>query len=121
MPPGTRLVGNLSDDQVEGLVPCANDQVHGYPPSEWRMPGDMGNITIEGGVGTFSAILGQDKISLTDVRFIHTPWRAGIWAGGPPGAAGVGCASGRAFQEIRCAALPCDRGFQLGPRARFSE
>lgn len=117
MPPGTRLVGNLSDDQVEGLVPCANDQVHGYPPSEWRMPGDMGNITIEGGVGTFSAILGQDKISLTDVRFIHTPW-AGIWAGVPPGRRGWGAHPAGPSKRSGAPRTMRPR-FPTGPQSKF--
>jgi Cu/Zn superoxide dismutase len=39
---------------------CLKDQVHGYPPSEYRQPGDMGNITADaaGNVQT-TLIIGQ--------------------------------------------------------------
>jgi len=46
---------------------CINDQKHGWPPSEIRQPGDMGNITVTA-AGTVTQVLtiGQRKMSLTD-------------------------------------------------------
>jgi len=48
---------------------CADDQVHGLPPSQQRQPGDMGNIIVsaEGTVtGALPNCCGQQKMSLTD-------------------------------------------------------
>jgi hypothetical protein len=39
---------------------CKDDQIHGYPPSIQRQPGDMGNITVSAqGTVTEIKILGQ--------------------------------------------------------------
>ncbi|KAJ8611726.1 hypothetical protein CTAYLR_009195 [Chrysophaeum taylorii] len=44
---------------------CLDSLVHGYPPSRKRMNGELGNITIEGGVATYDYVVGQDKMSLS--------------------------------------------------------
>jgi Cu-Zn family superoxide dismutase len=46
---------------------CANDQQHGFPPSEVRHPGDMGNIQVIDSdyPAIYDEILGQQKMSLS--------------------------------------------------------
>jgi len=46
---------------------CTQDQTHGYPPSIYRQPGDMGNISVaDDGTCVTSFTLGQQKMSLSD-------------------------------------------------------
>ena len=58
-----------ADEDGEITGGCADDQVHGLPPSPQRQPGDMGNIIVEAD-GTVTGALpnccGQQKMSLTD-------------------------------------------------------
>jgi Cu/Zn superoxide dismutase len=46
-------------------TPC-HSQVHGFPPSERRQPGDMGNVTAGPGRLAEARTIGQGKMSLTD-------------------------------------------------------
>ena len=67
MPPEADEDCTIEDCKITGG--CADDQVHGLPPSLQRQPGDMGNIVVEAD-GTVTGALpnccGQQKMSLTD-------------------------------------------------------
>lgn len=67
MPPEADEDCTIEDCKITGG--CADDQVHGLPPSPQRQPGDMGNIIVEAD-GTVTGALpnccGQQKMSLTD-------------------------------------------------------
>lgn len=78
---GSTFTGTcIRDNIVDALVctsqaenPCADDQTHGYPPSNVRQPGDMGNITVASdGTSSGTINLGSTKLSLSD------PWRSVI-------------------------------------------
>jgi len=69
---------DIVDEDTQADDPCSKDQQHGnnldgpgaergWPPSEVRQPGDMGNITVgaDGTVRT-TLVLGQQKMSLSD-------------------------------------------------------
>jgi len=57
---------NITSGELEG-ADCASDQVHGFPPSRSRQPGDMGNVTATGAAGAVqrTLVIGQQKMSLT--------------------------------------------------------
>jgi Cu-Zn family superoxide dismutase len=47
---------------------CEDDQTHGFPPSQVRHPGDMGNLDVlsPSTPATYDDVLGQQKMSLSD-------------------------------------------------------
>lgn len=45
---------------------CEQLQTHGYPPSAWRRSGELGNLSVSGGVGTYDYWVRQEKLSLVD-------------------------------------------------------
>ena len=57
--PGSQCTSNLDL--------CLSDSFQGFPPSMYRHPGDMGNITADvNGASTGTRVLGQGKMSLED-------------------------------------------------------
>jgi len=61
IPPDVPINGSATADD------CQKDATHGLPPSEWRQPGDMGNVLVTGTAPVvLTLVLGQQKMSLTD-------------------------------------------------------
>ena len=56
------------DENGQQTGGCENDQVHGFPPSARRQPGDMGNITVRPN-GTVEARAVVESRDLADGRF----------------------------------------------------
>lgn len=68
--PPERVIDDATGQVLNTTGSCADDQVHGLPPSVRRQPGDMGNVDVGAGGkpagGTAVLVIGQGKMSLTD-------------------------------------------------------